>query len=352
MDSRDWKALVHVRFFRHLAEACPEEFLAIHDFAWAPYALGDAATWLMKCWTRAIDHGISRMRCILVQDPQTPSNRNQAHICPDNCRTYLQNLYPVFLSCPLFQSVHLFRSRPAVSLLLAVARSCGVPMWPKPGHSFRRKPPFPLPHHDLNDFHARHGMMPRLQPPRTYEGSIDGFLQSRARDRFLVAVNIRQRQLTDARGSDYRDSPLQPWYRFFAIVAEKYPSVLFVTLGGFQEFEKGLLKYDNVIVLRTLGYGLGEELTLLHQSDLFMGTSSGFSAVATFSSVPYIITHIEHRVAPFFELEVGDPAYPFALPHQTLSWEVESPELLLHLFEESYAALRARKESERIPHTV
>ena len=65
----------------------------------------------------------------------------------------------------------------------------------------------------------------------------------------------------------------------------------------------------------------------------FMGTSSGFSAAATFSDTPYVITQFEHRAADYIGLPVGTERYPFAAPGQWLSWEQESEVLLGDLFE-------------------
>jgi hypothetical protein len=64
--------------------------------------------------------------------------------------------------------------------------------------------------------------------------------------------------------------------------------------------------------------------------------------------VPYIITHFEHGAAGPLGLKVGEPCYPFALPRQTISWEVETPQLLLELFEQRYQALQQDRASERV----
>ena len=57
----------------------------------------------------------------------------------------------------------------------------------------------------------------------------------------------------------------------------------FVVVGRLQEKPLELLRLPNVISLRTLGLGLGHELTLMLRCDLFIGTSSGFAAMANFS---------------------------------------------------------------------
>jgi hypothetical protein len=173
------------------------------------------------------------------------------------------------------------------------------------------------------------------------------FLEKKCKNRFIVSVNIRQRKFypdihMDVSG-DYvvrRDSASDEWHRFFKVVEDEYPDVLFLVLGGYTTWERELYNYGNVLIPRTMGFGLGHELTLLHNSNLFMGTSSGFSAMATFSKVPYIITNFEHTSAGYVGLSVGTTRYPFALDQQILNWEKETTDRLLSLFGPMYESIR------------
>jgi len=345
------KFISTVRDLMRVIQHCPNDFIGIHDFSWAPHALGDAITWQMKCWIRAIEHGRKRMSWLLIADPEQPSNLLQSYITQENYLRHFQNLFPAFLCCPDTSTIHVYRSRRAANLHLAAALAGRTQVWPSLADHVRRNVEYTMPHHDINAFYRRHGTIPRLTAPRGYERSVDGFLRSHARDKFVVAVHIRQRRLTEAPGGVHRDSRFEAWYEFFEMVASKHPSILFVTLGGYSEWEKDLLKHRNVVVMRSIGYGLAEELTLLHHSNLFLGTSSGFSAAATFSAVPYIVTNFEHAAAKPLGIKVGDASYPFALPHQRLSWKIETPTLLFELFEQEFEALQqqeaARRESMR-----
>jgi len=100
---------------------------------------------------------------------------------------------------------------------------------------------------------------------------------------------------------------------------------------------------SNVVIPRMFGFGLGHELTLLFGGSPFFGTSSGFSAAATFSNTPYTITNIEHRAAEFVGVPVGTKRYPFSFQHQWLSWEPETAELLSELFSRLWSAALIRR---------
>jgi hypothetical protein len=69
---------------------------------------------------------------------------------------------------------------------------------------------------------------------------------------------------------------------------------------------------------------------------LFMGSSSGFATFATFSDMPYAIVNFEHRFAPHGGMVPGDRHYPFAGRNQVITWQRETTEELLALFDELY----------------
>jgi hypothetical protein len=91
---------------------------------------------------------------------------------------------------------------------------------------------------------------------------------------------------------------------------------------------------------------LGHELTLLLEGTPFIGSSSGFSAAATFSEkTPYLITNFEHQSAAYIGFPVGTARYPFAVGDQSMSWVPETEDLLMTNFERMLAAWRAKPVS-------
>ena len=154
-----------------------------------------------------------------------------------------------------------------------------------------------------------------------------------------IIVNIRQSALTKNPAAVNRDSPADVWFRFFASAKKFWPKALFVLVGGFSEWERRFSRCQNVVIPRLFGLGLGHELTLLLEGNPFIGTSSGFSAAATFSDTPYVITNVEHRAAKFFGIPAGTQHYPFATTRQWLSWETETDALLASLFERLWESL-------------
>jgi hypothetical protein len=82
-----------------------------------------------------------------------------------------------------------------------------------------------------------------------------------------------------------------------------------------------------------LGLGLGHELTLMLRSDLFIGSSSGFAAMANFSAIPYFVTRMTRESCKAYGIEYGSERLPFATERQILVYEPETRELLMRLLE-------------------
>lgn len=332
-------------------------FLGIYDYRYAPYSLGDAITWQMHVLVSAIESGATAIDHILMTDPRHPACWMQPHITAANYLSALQNIFPAFLCNPLLRNIRVFRDRGAFNDVLASHLRCGLKSYPSSSDHLHRRVRsggivnsshggFPLSHSALNAFHRKNGYLPRLVAPRGYERSARMFLARHAAGRTVVAVHMRQSGLGSNPAALHRDSPMAEWVHFLKLAAGRWPEVLFVVFGGYHEWERPVMLLTNVLIPRTFGLGLALELALLHHADMFMGSSSGFSAAATFSSVPYVIVNVEHDFSRYSEVAVGESRYPFALDNQTIYWEQETAAGLAECFERAYQGLRKRTVSD------
>lgn len=323
-----------------------DTFVGIYDFAYAPYALGDCLTWQENVLVHAIESNYKNVRLCLVTDPRCPSGRLQPHINSANFGEFIRGLYPAFFCNPLASTVHVFRNRDAFDAVLLDARKKGVKSWPSFRDHYRQRLDF-ISHTSINRFYRRNGYLPRLVAPRGYVGAVDSVIGGQGERGYTVIVNIRQSGKTETPNNLHRDSPANEWHRFFRNIGTRFPDVRFYHVGNYDEWSVELMKmkHSNVTIMRQNGYTLGHELALLHACDLFMGTSSGFAAAATFSETPYIITNMEPRFSGFSGVPVGVDRYPFGDEHQTIHWEKETAEFLTDRFAHVYAATRNRHRS-------
>jgi hypothetical protein len=320
--------------------ASRKHFAGIIDFSYQHYALGDLLTSQVNLACLAAEHGCRELDLYVIVDPAAPAARAQTFITPDNYLTHLDNVFPALLVSPLLRSIRLIRDPLTAGLSLLSLIASRVPMWPPVFDHLRRRMTYPLDHRIINRFHRTHGCVPKLGAPRGYAGWARRFIQQHHAGRFLVCINPRQSRLTYMPAVTQRDARLAEWYDFLRGAGRRYPDVHFFMLGGFAEWEHTLLTLDNVSIPRTMGLTLAHELALLVASSLFMGTSSGFATMATFTGIPYVITHIEPFFASYAEVVPNAERYPFARANQYLVWQREDARLLLHYFERVYDAPR------------
>jgi hypothetical protein len=318
--------------------------IGIYDFSYGPYALGDALTWTMNLNVNAATAGCDVIDQYLVIDLSRPGSRYQPFVNPHNYVSIIDNLFPAFLCSPMLRSLKLIRHHPTFNLFLLREVVRRRPMWP-PFYSHLNKKLDFISHRLINAFYRKHGYLPWLTAPRGYEAWADAFYQAHCGGRFVVAVNIRQGALSLTPANLFRDSPLPEWHAFIRRVTARHPDVLFLILGGYTEWDREVYRLPNVLIPRAMGFGLGHELALLHRADLFMGSSSGFAAMATFCNKPYLITNIQDFFSQYIDVPVGGRRYPFGNENQILYWEKETQDVLLDFFEELRARVRGKSAS-------
>jgi hypothetical protein len=333
-------------FLRTIRHGDRTRLAGVIDFSYQHYALGDALTSEVNLACLAIERRCTSIDLYLIVDPSRPSAPVQGFITEDNYLSYLDNVLPAFLATPMLRSMHVLRDRERAAMAIVSLAASRAPMWPPVWHQLRRRMTYPMSHELINAFHARHGYIPTLAAPRGYAAWARRFINQHYENRFLVVINPRQSRLTPVPATIHRDAPLSEWYDFLAGIKTRHPDVHFFMVGGFSEWEPTLRGMSNVSVPRTMGLTLAHELALLDACDLFLGTSSGFATMATFSHVPYVITGIEEMFAPYGGVAVGAMRYPFAREHQTLVWRQEDAGLLRHHFEQVYGARSRRRASE------
>jgi hypothetical protein len=323
-----------------LAAKKPAALLGIFDFSYQHYALGDLLTSQVNLAIMALEQGLREIDAIVMVNPERPSARQQTFVTRANYIAHLDNIMPAFACNPFLRSLQLVRDLQTFNFMIALHHRNQVPMWPDLRTHLKMRQDFPIDHRRINAFHARRGYLPRLSAPRGYENWARRFHAAELGRRPLVVINPRQSTLTETPTVIYRDAPLPMWHAFIDAIATRWPEVLFVMVGGFQEWEHRLMYRRNVFIPRAWGLRLAQELALLKIADLFMGTSSGFATFATFTDVPYAIVNVEHSFASYAEVRLHDRHYPFAKANQILTWRQETTEELLSLFDELSSSMR------------
>lgn len=334
-------------------------FSAIYDFEFMPYALGDVLTWNVNSAICCEQLGRKQVDTFICLDERSPSSIYQRDFATaKNSGLLFNELLGAFGTHPMPGNLLFFRRREQMLQRLrelalrdgAISRFVDeyeqtvaardkeevlVRYFTRNAHS----------HDGINAFFAQRGSIPRLRPSSGCEPDVQGLITKRFGGRRIVAIHMRHRRVDVGYGGEFsyhRDSDFLEWHEFLCEAASSYPDVQFVALGRLQEKPLDLFNLPNVACLRTWGLGLGHELTLMRRSDLFIGASSGFAAMAYFSEVPYFITRMTREACKAYTLEFGTERFPFGSERQVLVYEPETKELLMRLLERGLANVPPR----------
>src|SRR5438105_11539845 len=87
------------------ARADKGALLAVIDFSYQHYALGDLLTTQVKLATLAIEQDVKQVDVVVMVHPKLPSTRYQPFITSGNYITHLDNIVPVFTCNPMLRSL-------------------------------------------------------------------------------------------------------------------------------------------------------------------------------------------------------------------------------------------------------
>jgi len=379
---------------------------AIYDFELFPYALGDVLTWNVRTAMRCEDLGRKTVDIYICADEQFPAGIYQRGLVnPQNFELFFSELYSAFGTHPRLGNIYIFRQRESLLEKLreivandeinaeAVGDYLNVleyrvsdklldKVWQTVlnglhdnqlirgiynrwfpssvktavGHAAHPDEKkindyfikYIHSHEAMNEFAARRGGIPLLQPALGCVPDVNEIIAQKFAGKKIVPFHLRLRRLDAGYGGAHshdRDSDFLEWYDFLNESSRRYPEVAFIALGRLQEKPLELLRLPNVTSLRIFGMQLGHELTLMLKSNLFIGTSSGFAALANFSSIPYFITRMNSGSCRAYAIPDGAERLPFAQENQKLIYQEESSELLMDLLKKGLGLPERRADA-------
>lgn len=328
-----------------------ESLCAIYDFELFPFSLGDVLTWNVQTAIRCEELGrkqVDRYICMDAENPAFVFQRDM--ITSDNCELFFSELFGAFGTHPTPGGIFIYHDRREMLARLkevgagdeANSQIIAEYEWAlgNGGIDQEARDKYFLEnvysHERINAFVAKYGRVPQLRPSGGCAGDVSGLMNHLFSGKKIVVAHMRLRRLDAGYGGALtyaRDSDVVEWYEFLKEAGKTHPDVVFVLAGRIQEKPIEFLRLQNAVTIRSLGLGLGHELSLILRSDLFMGSSSGFAAMANFSNVPYFITNMTNASCAHYGIESGCDRLPFASEKQILVYGAETRDLLMTLLE-------------------
>ena len=373
-----------------------KNLIAIYDFEIFPYALGDVLTWNIRTAIRCEETGSPFVDIYICLDERYHASIYQRGLINlENYELFFSELYSAFVTNPKLGNFYIFRNRESMieqlkkiapknkynlealndylsilkhkasdkffnkiwnffknkldnhKILAKVYRHLVPKIAKKVAHNMLSHEDvlnqyfikYIYSHDKINQFYLNKGYIPFLKESLGCNPDVNEIISRQFNGKKIVPIHLRLRRLDMGYGGEHtyvRDSDFLEWYDFLREAGEKYPDVQFVALGRLQEKPLNILRLPNVTSLRVHGMGLGHELTLMLKSDLFIGTSSGFAALANFSSIPYFITRMNPESCNAYAITQGESRLPFAKENQQLIYEEENAQMLMKLLEAGF----------------
>lgn len=327
-------------------------FKAFLDFAGSPYALGDILTWNMRVCVEALYAGKEQTDVWVLSDPENPSNKYQFYINGLNHQKYLLDLMPAFFTNPMLRNIHFLHERAELDRLVFDSHVREEPFFPnmeKYVSGYRTRSALYSNHDLINAWYREKGWVPKLALPKGVRTWAENFLKSYNPNCVIVAVHLRNRRYeTETFAADvFRDADFDVWSAFFERARQSFPQVVFLLAGRPIEWPRSFHRRGNLIPLKTMGYGLMEELAMIQCSDLFMATNSGPAVMAVFSETPYVIFQRKENASltsRFWGVEEGAKRLPFATELQSVFWGEIKVEDIERELAEKLEAIQGKKD--------
>ena len=169
-------------------------------------------------------------------------------------------------------------------------------------------------HRDLNYFFKVNKYFPYLK------------IDKKNNNKKNIAIQFRYRQLdvkTFGHDSIERDASIITWSLIINLFKYFFPNEKIYLLGRPEEKPPFLRDYKN-IYMRNMDQSLIDDLRNMFNSSIFLGSSSGFAAVANFSELPYLITKVNETAKKNYNIPRSKNKLPFATANQVLK-ENEDP---------------------------
>lgn len=310
--------------------------------------MGDVITWSIKTAIRASRAKCSSVDLFVCTEQNEPACSFQSsYVNSKNYRFFFKDLDSIFQFHPLANKYEVFEDRASFeeaiyarhakeenSLIqanfLQYLKAYESRLCPQSLRKYHESE-ITL-HADINEYYLKNLEIPRLKCSDSIRGQVKTSKRNLG-DRVFIALNFRLRGSDKSTDDAWlnRDSDIKAWLQFLTYCSSEYPNLCFVLLGKLEEKPVELLALENCFVPRLNNQDLAHELAWIEESDFFMGSSSGFAAMANFSKTPYIITKITKIATDAYCIPFGSQKLPFAVGFQKLIYEAESKELLTKL---------------------
>ncbi len=318
-----------------------KRILAIWDFKVLPWSIGDPITFVetLSCLKLEID--AEKIDICLVYDENEPAG-NRKHKMPnvnsENGKNHIINFFlPIFKLSPYLGNLFIFSSRKEFENYIKQNIS-RYEIYPSISEylseSFNY---YPTANMDLIlNFYEKNNYIPKLEFSKDEIAWGYNFYKTNLPlNKLPVILSLK---LTNH--SIERTANQEVWGEFIKKSKNLFPDICFVIVGLREEIVEEYKSYNNVIFAKDYGTTILEDLILINNSVLMMGTVCGIQTAAMFTELPYLLFQWNDAGYNEFHLEIGDKIQFANNNQKTFHTSVQvTEELLINEFNKLYKNL-------------
>lgn len=315
--------------------------LAVYDFCSQPPSVGDVIVFSQGTVVLAETLGLNRIDFCLVYDKEVlhvdphfhPMLESGSHL------HYVFKFGSLFSFNPYLGAIHVLPSYKELDQFLAKWPTPEV-IWPSLEQINNRFYLNYEVHQLVSDFYKKYDRLPHLPIPEPHKSWCQKLIDQYKR--FPVSVNLRNNPNRDP----IRNSNMDEWITFFNRASDL--PVQFFVICDFSEVDVRLLSMKNVTVMKSLGSSLEQDMAMVLGCKIHLGSSSGPTALASFTNKPYVIfntpnvPHIPKYQGAKTIDEKGDVRTSWATPFQKFTTHPETAEEIFSEFVRAYESYSTR----------
>jgi len=315
--------------------------LGVWDYKSLPWSVGDPMLFIeylsvikIKTHSEAIDI------CIVYDKKKPLGKRTSFFGDPVNSKTHedfsLEYL-PIFSTCPFLGSIYQFNTRDEFNRFIKINYN-RYNMYPRLSdhlaETFDYRDQGASLIKEIESFYAKYKYIPFLRiGDKNNAWARYYYAKNAPKDSVIVTISIKQTSHDKVRNTDP-----DTWLSFIDRCKHDYPEVVFCIVCLAEEVFDGLRQRENVIIAKDYGTTLIEDMALIRNSVIYMGTVSGINIIALFSDLPYLLFQSPSNAV--YNLLPGENFEFSSISQKLFSLETSvTPSLLYNEFKEIYSKI-------------
>ena len=273
-----------------------QKILAIYDLNIMPFSIGDIVSFIAGVQVLLYRSNINTYDICFISNcnhcSATPFNKL---VNSNNRIHYYLKLVDVLQINKNLESIHYCNSYEDFYEIYSLKSSDQHLIWPELSAIQNQEYLHYRIYRDLHFFKQEFGFLPSVFNSSSLTQWAHVFFNCHTNDYIPVTVNLRNNKLF----SDHRNAQLDSWLGFFAYCNMKYP-IKFLVICAKTEIDDRLYRCSNVIIVKNLNTSIAQDIALIANAPLHLGSASGPATISPFVSHPSLITNCD--MAPYMEL--------------------------------------------------